>query len=159
TIHFGKKNVVKSDVLHLHAENPKATFVGDLSNADHIPSEIFDCIVLTQTLHLIYDYKKALRTCYRILKPGGTILLTVPGIVQIEKGEWGKYWLWSFTNISMNLIFKETFPHSELEVEEYGNVLSATGLLQGIGVNEVTNQELDENDPLYQVVISVKATK
>ncbi|MEX2404751.1 MAG: class I SAM-dependent methyltransferase [Balneolales bacterium] len=159
TKHYGGKKVDRSDILHVHSDNPKATFVGDLTDAEHVPSNAFDCVVLTQTLHLIYDYKKALQTCYRLLKPGGSLLLTVPGISQIEDGEWGKNWLWSFTERSMELIFKETFPEAETEIEKFGNVLSASAFLYGLGVNEVTKKELDFIDPLYQVLITVKATK
>lgn len=158
TMKFGKEKVKKSDILHVHSGNPKATFVGDLAEANHIPSEAFDCIVLTQTLHLIYDYHKALDTCYRILKPGGTLLLTVPGIVQIAGDEWGKNWLWSFTDMSIQLMLNKTF-QSGYEIEKFGNVLSATSLLQGIGVKEITKEELDYKDPLYQVIITAKATK
>lgn len=159
TLRYGGDRVEKSDILHVHAKNPKATFIGDLTNADHLPSNSFNCIVLTQTLHLIYDYKKALGTCLRILKPGGSLLLTVPGISQIEDGEWGKDWLWSFTERSMELIFRETFPEAEITIEKYGNVLAACAFLYGIGAQEITPKELDGIDPLYQVVIAVKATK
>jgi ubiquinone/menaquinone biosynthesis C-methylase UbiE len=68
------------------ASNPQATFVGDLSHAPQLPDAAFDCVVLTQTLHLIYDFKGAIATCYRILKPGGALLLTVPGITHIDQG-------------------------------------------------------------------------
>ncbi|MEX0779711.1 MAG: methyltransferase domain-containing protein [Balneolales bacterium] len=159
TLLYGKDKIEKSDILHVHEGNPKATFVGDLADAEHIPSEAFDCILLVQTLHLIYDYKKALNTCYRILKPGGTLLLTVPGISQIEGGEWGKMWYWSFTERSMERIFEETFSGADTTIDKYGNVLTASAFLYGVGKGEVTQKELDYKDPLYQVLITVKATK
>jgi len=79
TRRFGGDRVTKSDVLHVVEGNPEATIVGDLTNADNIPSEAFDCVILTQTLHLLYDVKTALANLYRILKPGGILLVTVPG--------------------------------------------------------------------------------
>ncbi|MGB5435102.1 MAG: glycosyltransferase [Maribacter sp.] len=66
TLKYGGSNVTKSDILHIDDSNEQATFIGDLSNAPHIPSNSFDCIVLTQTLHLIYDFKGAIETCYRL---------------------------------------------------------------------------------------------
>jgi len=42
--------------------------------------------VFTQTLHLIYDVRSAIRTLHRVLKPGGVLLATFPGISQTEKG-------------------------------------------------------------------------
>ena len=54
---FGGSRVSRSDVLHVHHGNPRATFVGDLTDPDVLPEAAFDCIVLTQTLQLIYDVR------------------------------------------------------------------------------------------------------
>jgi ubiquinone/menaquinone biosynthesis C-methylase UbiE len=81
---YGRENVIKSDILHIDDSNKRATFIGDLSNAPQIPDNTFDCFIMTQTLQYIFDFKKALRTCRRILKPGGTLLLTVPNISPIS---------------------------------------------------------------------------
>ena len=42
----------------------------------------FDCVICTQTLHVIYEVEGAVRTLHRMLKPGGVALVTVPGITQ-----------------------------------------------------------------------------
>lgn len=159
TRHFGGANVWQSDILHVDGSNPKATFTGDLSNAPHLPADAFDCIVLTQTLHLIYHYKRALQTCYRILKPGGVLLLTVPGISQIDQGEWKKAWLWSFTSYSVSEMMAEVFPPANVQVDTYGNVFIATAFLYGLGLPEVNRQQLDFRDEHYQVIITAKAFK
>lgn len=159
TTMFGKDNISKSDILHIHKDNPKATIIGDLSDAPHIADNSFDCFVFTQTLHLIYDFHAALRTCYRILKPGGTLLLTVPGISQIDHGEWESNWFWSFTNKSMELAMEKTFPKSDILIETFGNVLSSTAFLYGMGLNEMSKENIDFHDPCYQQIITVKATK
>ena len=158
TLRFGTR-VTKSDILHVDASNSNATFVGDLSNASHIPDEIFDCIVLTQTLHLIYDYKAALKTCHRILKPGGTLLLTVPGISPIDRGEWKKTWYWSFTDKALLRLLPDTFASDTLEVNSFGNVLVASAFLYGMSVAELTQGQLEEYDPQFQVINTVKAVK
>lgn len=159
TRRFGGGRVTRSDVLHVSGENSRATIVADLTNADHIPSDTFDCIVLTQTLHLIYDVRAALRTLKRILRPGGVLLATFPGISQIDQGEWGPSWYWSFTALSARRFFEEVFPSTSLSVEAHGNVLAATAFLHGIAVEELQSNELDHNDPSYQVTIAVRATK
>jgi len=71
---FGDGRVITSDVLHVTAGNSRATIVADLTCANHIPSSLFDCIVLTQTLQFIYDVPAALKTLHRILKPGGGLV-------------------------------------------------------------------------------------
>jgi glycosyltransferase involved in cell wall biosynthesis len=159
SIRFGGNNIIKSDVLHVYRANDTVTFIGDLTNVPEVPSNAFDCIILTQTLHLIYDFKAALNTCYRILKPGGSLLLTVPGITHIDKDEWKEFWLWAFTDKSMQKIFSETFPAAQTEIRTYGNVYVASAFLYGLGLPEIRKDFLDVHDPSYQVIISVKATK
>jgi glycosyltransferase involved in cell wall biosynthesis/SAM-dependent methyltransferase len=159
TLRFGGNRITKSDILHVNEHNPKATFVGDLTHAPQMPDNSFDCIILTETLHLIYDYKNALNTCYRILKPGGTLLLTVPGITNIAHDEWKKYWMWSFTDKSLTKLLAEVFPPENLTIEAFGNVLVATAFLFGVGLPELKKEQLDENDPHYQVKITAMAIK
>jgi SAM-dependent methyltransferase len=130
-----------------------ATFIGDLSHAPQIPDNTFDCLILTQTLHLIYDFKAALVTCYRILKPGGTLLLTSPGITPIDHGGWKDTWYWSFTDKALFKLGEETFPGCDISVECFGNVFSACAFLYGMGLTEVKKEKLDYNDPHYQVII------
>lgn len=159
TLRFGGNKIEKSDILHIDDSNKQATFIGDLSNAPHLPSNTFDCIILTQTLHLIYDYKAAIETCYRVLKPGGTLLLTVPGISHIAQDQWSKYWLWSFTDASIQRIMQEHFSEDTITVKTYGNVLVASAFLYGMGLPELKKEQLDCHDPHYQVIITVKAIK
>jgi glycosyltransferase involved in cell wall biosynthesis len=160
TQRYGGEKVTQRDVLHLTENNPYATIVGDLTKADHIPSDAFDCIILTQTLQFIYDVPAAIRTLYRILKPGGVLLATFSGISQIsppDMEQWGQYW--SFTTLSARKLFSEEFPPSHIEVKSHGNVLVATAFLQGIVLEDLRREELDHNDPEYEVLITVKATK
>lgn len=159
TLRFGGNKIEKSDILHIDDSNKQATFIGDLSNAPHLPSNTFDCIILTQTLHLIYDYKAAIETCYRVLKKGGVLILTVPGISHIAQDEWRKYWLWSFTNASMEKIMEEHFSKKNISINTYGNVLVASAFLYGMGLPELKKEQLDYHDPHYQVIITVKAIK
>ena len=159
TTRFGGVHVARSDVLHVSAGNPQATLVGDLSNADHIPSDAFDCIILTQTLHLIYDVQQVTRTLYRILKPGAVLLLTVPGITQISSDRWKTTWYWSFTTQSAQRLFADVFGEANVAVTAYGNVLTATSFLYGMASQELDAKALDWHDPSYQLLITVRAVK
>lgn len=159
TLMFGGDALTQSDIMHVDDKNNKATFVGDLSNAPHLPDNTFDCIVLTQTLHLIFDFKGALDTCYRILKPGGILLLTSPGITPIDHSEWKNIWYWSFTDTALKMLLSKSFPAGEIEIETFGNVHVATAFLYGMGLQEVPKEKLDYHDPHFQVIIGVKAVK
>jgi SAM-dependent methyltransferase len=158
---FGQDKVTQKDVLHFVEGNPEATIIADLTDADNIPSDIFDCIIFTQSLQMIYDFRAALKTLHRILKPGGVLLCTTHGISKIArrlgKDDWGEYW--HFTGQACDFIFKEAFPNGDIEIITQGNVLSATSFLHGLATEELTQEELDFEDPDYEVIISLRAAK
>ena len=156
---FGGSRVARADILHVRQGNPRATIVGDLTDPAVLPESAFDCIVLTQTLHLIYDVRGAVARLYRALAPGGVVLVTAPGISQIDRGEWGNSWFWSFTTESLSRLFKECFGPEDVIVEHYGNVFAATAFLQGLAVEEVDTSKLDLLDKSYQVIVAVRARK
>jgi SAM-dependent methyltransferase len=160
TRRFGAERVLRSDVLHVKAGNPQATIVADLASAPHIPDATFDTLIVTQTLHLIYDPIAALRTIHRILKPGGVLLLTVPGITQIPHGTlWADTWFWAFTPLSVNRMLTDVFAGGAVEIEQTGNVLSATALLYGLSSADLAPHELDAIDPDYPVIITARAVR
>ncbi|MEP1123476.1 MAG: methyltransferase domain-containing protein [Ilumatobacter sp.] len=159
THRFGGSRVVQADVLHIDPAAAGVTFVGDLADGSMLPDDAFDCIVLTQTLHLIFDYVAALRTLERILVPGGVLLLTVPGISNIATDEWGDTWYYSFTHHALGRACDAVFGRDRSEVESHGNVLSALAFLHGLGQDELTEAELDEQHVEYSIVNAVKVTK
>lgn len=157
---FGGGRVTRSDVLHAAPDNPKATIVADLTHADHIPSDTFDCIIFTQTLQFIHDVRATLNTLYRILRPAGTLLATFPGISQIirkDMDRWGEHW--RFTTLSARWLFEDSFPTGEVTVEACGNVLTATAFLHGLATEELRQEELAHRDPDYEFLITVRAMK
>lgn len=157
---YGGNRITRSDVLHRVEGNSEATIVADLTKADHIPSDTFDTIIFTQTLQFIYDFKAATATLYRILKPGGILLATVPGIAQISRHDferWGDYW--RFTSLSARTLLAEFFPHESVTVRSYGNALSAISLLAGLACEDLHWEELDMCDSDYEVLIAVRAVK
>lgn len=159
TMRYGGERITKSDVLHIEEGNKHATYFGDLSNVPQIPDNCFDCIILTQTLQFIYDYKEAMKTCFRILKPGGSLLLTAPGISHIDHGEWKEMWFWSFTKSSITRLLSDIFSVENIEVKTLGNVLTASSFLYGMGLPEISKEQLDYLDPHYQVIITAAAVK
>ena len=67
-------------MLDIDPANTNATIVADLGEADCLPAARFDCVIFTQTLHLIPDMRVALANIWRALAPGGVLLLTVPAL-------------------------------------------------------------------------------
>jgi SAM-dependent methyltransferase len=152
--------VERVDIFHADESNPDATIVGDLVVADDVPTDTFDCVICTQTLHLIYDIKAAIANLHRSLKPGGVLLATLPGISQTAVPDidlWGDHW--RVTTRSTRRLFEEVFPADGTRIEAYGNVLSATAFLYGLAAEELRAGELDVHDPQYQLIIAVRAMK
>jgi SAM-dependent methyltransferase len=160
TRQFGRDRVATSDVLHVAESRADVTIIGDLTNAGQIPDNTFDCIILTQTLQAIYDVASAIRTVGRILRPGGVVLVTIPGISRIsqyEMARWGYYW--SFTSASARRLFSAEFPSNSVQVSAHGNVLAAISFLHGLATHELSRPELDHTDPDFELLITVRATK
>lgn len=156
---FGAARISHQDILHVHAGNPRATIIGDLSVPGVLPEAAFDCIVFTQTLHLIYDMPGAVACLWAALKPGGVLLLTVPGISQIDRGEWGDNWFWSLTPASLRRIMGERFSDDQVMIGAHGNVLAATAYLQGLACTEVSAAKLDVHDKAYPMIVTARAVR
>jgi SAM-dependent methyltransferase len=160
TRRFGGQRVTQSDVLHVDRSNPRATLVADLADAPGIPDASFDCIILTQVLHLIYEPRKAVATVQRILKPGGVLLLTTPGITQVPHGTvWAHTWYWAFTELAILRMLEEAFGAGRVAVDSSGNVLSAAAMLYGMAAEDLATDELDAHDPDYPVIVTARAQK
>lgn len=161
TNQFGGSRVVTSDIIDLDRENNKATIFDDLTSLASVPDQTHDCIICTQTLPYIYDFHSAIRTMHRILKPGGILLATVPGITQLcpasMMGAGSDYW--RFTGRSAQAAFDDVFGKGNVSTETYGNVLTAIGMLHGLVSKEFEPAELDHHDPDYEVTIGIRAAK
>jgi SAM-dependent methyltransferase len=159
TSRFGR-GVERVDILMATEGNPDATIIGDLAHAPQIPADTFDCAIVTQTLQFVYDVKGAVATLHRILAPGGVLLATVPGLTKISPpedevfGEW-----WHYTARSLRRLAAEAFGEDNVEVQSFGSVLTATGFLYGLAASDLRREELDAHDPLYEVIIGLRAVK
>jgi peptidoglycan/xylan/chitin deacetylase (PgdA/CDA1 family)/SAM-dependent methyltransferase len=159
TRRFGGDRVTQSDVLNVLPGHPQTTFVADLAQGEGLPSETFDCVILTQTMQLIYDTRAALRTVTRILKPRGVLLMTCPGLTRTTQAEWAGQWFWRFTPDSLTRLFAEAAPELAAELEAHGNVLAASAFLYGLAMEELTAEELDWHDAEFDVTLAVRAVK
>lgn len=148
------------EVLHVTTDNPEATIIGDLTKKESLPANKIDCFICTQTYNFIYEVKEAIKGTHQLLKKDGCVLATVAGISQISQydaSRWGDYW--RFTPMSIQRLFEEVFGRGNVEIETYGNCLTAVSLLRGVAVEELNETDLDSTDPDYPVIICIKATK
>jgi SAM-dependent methyltransferase len=158
TDRFGT-GVERRDVIDIDASNPRATIVADLAAADSVAADQFDCFVITQTLQFILDTRAAIAHAHRVLRPGGTLLATVPAVSRVAP----RYGLdsdyWRFTAASCTALFAERFGAGQVTVTPYGNVASAIAFLAGVAHEELTRRQLDARDPYFPVIIGVRAVK
>ncbi len=158
---FGGASVSQADVLNYVEGNPQATIVADLTDAPQIPDNSFDCIIITQTLQMIFEVDQAIATLFRILKPGGVVLCTSHGMTRVARREgvddWGEYW--HFTTQSKRRLFHAAFPKDQVEVSTVGNVFTCICNLHGLAASEVDKTELATHDPNYEMLVFVRAQK
>ncbi len=158
TQRYGGRRVSKSDVLHVDGGQPHTTLVADLADGQALPSDAFDCFICTQTLQYVFDLPRAVATMHRILKPGGVLLLSAPGISQIspyDRDRWGEHW--RFTPQSVTRLLGAVF--DDVEVEGHGNVLASIGFLQGLACEDLSSEELDHVDDRYPMLVVARALK
>jgi peptidoglycan/xylan/chitin deacetylase (PgdA/CDA1 family) len=159
TRRFGGPRVARSEVVDLDDTNPRATLITDLRAAAGLDDAGFDCIVLTQTLHVIDDMAAAIRECARILRPGGVLLATLPSAsrVCLEYGEDGD--LWRMTPAGCRTLFARAFGPENVDVTACGSVLTNVAFLHGFACAELTDPEFDATDPYHPLVVGVRARK
>lgn len=160
TRQFGGERVTTSEILNVNPDMGGTTIQADLTDAKHIPPNTYDCVILTFTLEFIFDVPAALKTLERILRPGGVVLVIVPGISQIARYDmdnWGEFW--RFTSLSSRRLFEQVFRAEDITITTYGNVLSSLASLHGLHSTELTKAELDHWDRDYELVIGIRATK
>ena len=148
--------VVSSDVVDRDRANRQATIIADLASADSINSDQFDCFLLIQTLQYIYDLASAVRHAYRILRPGGVLLLTVPTVSRVDPALPDH---WRFTASSCSALLAEVFPLEDISIRSYGNVLAAIASLTGMAFEELSSRELTKADEYFPLLIAARAAK
>lgn len=159
TLKYGGTNVTKSDILDVDILNKNATIIDDLRKLEKIADNTYDCLVLTQVLQFIDDIPAAISECYRILKPGGTILATLPSLSRIDpiSGQAGDYW--RFTVASAAYLFGKNFKPERTEIKSLGNVRSGLYFYAGLAQEDSLIETLEDNDLNFPLIITVKAQK
>lgn len=173
-----KKNLIKGDVLEIAEDTYTSWFgsnyrshilhkcptdnnqiKGDLVTGEGLLDNSLDCMIITQTISYIYDYKAAFYNIKKALKKDGYALITCDGIAQIARYDadmWGYYWRFSDTAITK---IAEEVGFSECNIEVFGNVKTACALLYGIVAEELKQEELEYNDKDYPVSICITLKK
>ena len=136
-------------VVDISSQNADADLIADLSAPGTLPRSSYDCILLTQTLHIIYEFNEVVRNVHLALRRGGVALVTAPCVSRIdyETGVDGDFW--RFTHASLRRLFAERFGIENVEVVAFGNVLSCIGFLHQIRSRKLSGWPIRASRPLF----------
>ena len=163
---FGGIAVTCAEGIDLSPHSPEITVIADLSRADHVSSDRYDCFVNQFTMHLIYDAEAALYHSIRILKPGGVLLINFscvdyyfPRGLDMGTGEPMFVYRW-FTPIEVeNMLRNLDLQPEDYTLDIYGNLFTRIAYQINIPAEELTRRELDFIDPGHPLLICVRVVK
>lgn len=158
TMQFGQ-NIRNAYILHVNGWGQNV-LRGNFATGEGIQENTIDCLIFTQTLQHIFDMKEAVRNIYKVLKPGGVVLITSGVIAQLslyDYHNWGEYW--RITDQSMKMLLEAQFEESKIHVLSYGNVKTAISFLYGLCREDLDQTDYDYNDEQYPVIVAGIAKK
>jgi SAM-dependent methyltransferase len=163
--HAGPR-LAHADAIDLVAHSSEVNVVADLSRADSLPPDTYDCFLNQFTMHLIYDVEAALYHSIRILKPGGVLLVNFscvdyyfPRGLDMHTGA-PLYLFWWFTPIQVeNLLRRSGLSAPDYHLTIYGNLFARVAYQMNLPAEELTRDELEYADPGHPLLLCVRAVK
>jgi hypothetical protein len=163
--HYGGPALERAEAIDL-APHSEVTVVADLTAADEVPSNTYDCFVIQFAMHLIYDVDSALFHSLRILEPGGTLLVNFPSVEYffargLDMGTGGPLFVfWQFSPLQVENLFRRAgLSDGDFEVELFGNLFARVAYQMNMPAEELTDKELDFVDPGHPLLMCVRAVK
>lgn len=167
---FGGDTITQADALDLSAHSPEVRVVADLSRADHVPGDQYDCFLIPFSTAVIYDIEAALYHAMRLLKPDGVLLVNFwcmdyylhRGLDMATAPEGGPplYMHHWFTPIQVhNLLRGLALTGDDYRVQVYGNLMARMAFLLNLPAHELTAHERDHADPGQPLVICARVVK
>jgi peptidoglycan/xylan/chitin deacetylase (PgdA/CDA1 family)/SAM-dependent methyltransferase len=157
---YGGGRVVRGDVVDIDSEGSLVTITAGQADCASLDNQ-FDCFIMVQALHMIYDVKSAIDSACRVLKPGGVLLCTIPCVSRMSRDAEGAAQddYWRMTPAAARELFAEVFPIDAFEVTSAGNVMACAVLLRGLAAHELSPADLAATDPWFPLLCCVRAVK
>jgi hypothetical protein len=126
---------------------------GDLTQLNELPHETYDTIICTNVLNFIYDVNSAADGLYKLLKPGGTCLITLASfsthISKYDSDRWGDYW--RFSEKSAIKLFENKFTIENRYV--FGNSYSSVAQMYGYCLEELDMKKIFNIEFEYTMIV------
>lgn len=153
---FGAHKLSSITIIDVEPDNAAATLRADLAAPGSLPAAAFDVIILTQVLQLLTDPPAALANCARALRPGGTLLFTVPCLGRISpSGAGSDRWRWTPAGLSALLA---DWP-GPAEITGHGNAATCVAAILGAAREDLPDGADLTDDPRFPLVACAAATK
>lgn len=153
---YGAPRLASITVIDIDPGNTAATLRADLTAPGSLPAAAFDVIILTQVLQLLADPAVALGNCARALRPGGTLLLTVPCLGRISPSAAGAdRWRWTPAGLATIL---SAWP-GPAEITAYGNAATCVAAILGAAREDLPPDADLTDDPRFPLIACAAATK
>lgn len=149
--------VTASAVVDIDAANPQATVVADLSRDGALPHEAYDCIILTEVLHLLDSPATCLRSCHAALRAGGTLLITVPALKRLHPSQPDRDYL-RYTPAGLRLLLGGAWD-GPCSVTSYGNLRACVAFLVSHVTEEIDPEDLWFADERFPLTVTAYAQK
>jgi hypothetical protein len=166
-------DLIAGDVLETQGSSYAERFGHDLTRADSfdieprfqptylcdfadcgsiIPDRAYDCLLLPNTLMHFRELDRCLAHALRVVRPGGAILASVAGLLPLTSDA-PDYW--RLTPDGWREKLAVAWGGTRLEVAAHGNCLASVGAQLGLAVEELTEAELDVQDPRFPVLTTI----
>lgn len=163
---YGGSKLTHAEALDLSAHNVAVQVVADLTRADQVAGDQYDCFLLQFSTNVLYDIKSALYHAVRLLKPGGVLLTnfwTTDFYFHngLDMGTGGPIYMhhW-FTPIQVaDMLHGLALAPTDYELRTYGNLLTKIAFLLNMPAREFILQELDYVDPFQPLLVCVRVVK
>jgi hypothetical protein len=157
TTRFGAERVGESVVVDIDTSNPSATLIADLEQVGSLPRESYDCIILTQTLHLLRRPDRCIDNCFGALRARGVLLATAPSVSRVSPTyPHGDFW--RFTPAGITEVFARHWP-SDFTVHAFGSLRTCVAFLLGEAQEDLPDAVLNYNDSRFPLTVAVEAQK
>lgn len=163
---YGGERLTQADALDLAAHSADVRVVADLSRADQVPGDTYDCFVNQFTTAVIYDIDAALYHAVRLLKPGGVLLINFWCVDfylhrGLDMGTGAPLYMhhW-FTPIQVDdMLLRLGLNADDYALTVYGNLLTRMAFLLNLPARDLTLRELDHADPGQPLLICARVVK
>jgi hypothetical protein len=157
TTRFGGDRVAASVVVDIDASNPSATLIADLQQVGSLSQDAYDCVILTQTLHLLRRPDHCIDNCFGALRARGVLLATAPSLSRVSptypQGDF-----WRFTPAGIRELFARCW-HGPFSVYAFGSLRTCVAFLLGEAQEDLPKAVLDDHDPRFPLTVAVAAHK